>query len=88
MRETGDYPIELHSAVATQNQLEIDNFFFACANNDFFTVQELLKTNRFLVIERNHLLETGLHVALKESCSTKLVQMLLDAQSDVDARDL
>lgn len=48
----------------------------------------MLEHNKLLVTERNHKLETGLHIAIKEQCSRKLCELLLKFGSDVHTKDL
>jgi ankyrin repeat protein len=84
---TGQYPENL-TAIFENKNTEVESFFTACQNDEYHLVGSMLEQNKLLVTERNHKLETGLHIAIREQSSRKLCELLLKYGSDVHTTDL
>lgn len=62
-------------------------FIDACKFNDNITVMSLLKKDKYLVYQFDHIKMTGLHWACKRGYYN-LIKILCEAHSDLDAEDL
>ena len=71
-----------------KEQTLIREFFFACECNEFFSLREMLAQRPLLNIERNERLEIGLHRAVRENASRKVIELLLESGADPRATDL
>ena len=62
-------------------------FIEACKNNEIMVVMQLIKLNKYLVYEFDHIKMTGLHWACKRNYN-QMARLLIEFHSDMEAQDL